>query len=465
MTRHRIAFALLSFAIVSCCVAIWAMAVWGLGARHFKPHLGSLPVYGYEVIAAYPHDTDAFTQGLYYRDGYLYESTGLTGHSTVRKVVPETGEVVKIHYMADDYFGEGLTMRGDSIYQLTYRNHAAFTYVELDTFAVVDSLPYPLEGWGLTHDDTSLIASDGSYRLYHLDPQIYEEIRRFNVTAGGELQRYMNEMETIQGRIYANIFMSDMVAIIVPETGIIEGWLDLGGLRDSITTGSVLNGIAWDPDNSRLFVTGKDWSHLFHIRVEPIKYPPEIVWSDPPGTFCAAVDSQVELAVGAVDFNAGDTLSYTWSINGVADPAAGDSFYVYVSPVPAVDTVVVEVSDGMFTDSTSWIAIVSTAGVEEDLEISSGTSPRVQPNPFSLSAEIYFDVPRGPGPTQQVEVAVHDIRGRSVRTLVTSEMEPGEHRITWDATDRNGERVAAGVYFITLSLGGETLSRKAAVLE
>lgn len=465
MTRHRTASVIRFLVILSCCVPAWAIAVWGLGSRDFNARLASIPVYGYEVVAAYPHDTDAFTQGLYYKDGFLYESTGLTGHSTVRKVVPETGEVVKIHYMPDVFFGEGLTIRDDAIHQITYRNYTAFTYVELDTFAVVDSLHYALTGWGLTHDDTSLIASDGSYRLYHLDPQTYEEIRRLDVTAGGELQRYMNEMEMIQGSIYANIYGSDMVAIIVPETGVIEGWLDLEGLRDSITTGSVLNGIAWDPDNSRLFVTGKNWSHLFHIRVEPINYPPEIVWSDPPAEFCAGPDSAVALAVSAVDFNAGDTLDYTWTINGLVDPAAHDSFYVYSSPLPAVDTIVVEVSDGMFSDSNSWIATVSTAGAEGDFKISPGTPPVVRPNPFSLSTTVYFSVPKGAGPTQEVEVSVHDVRGRSVRALVSAQLEPGEHEVVWDATDRRGERVCAGLYFITLSVGGEALSRKAAVLE
>jgi glutamine cyclotransferase len=255
------------------CVSLLVFACAGPGAGESGfPH-EDVPVYGYELVNTYPHDPAAYTQGLCYRGGYLYESTGLAGHSTLRKVIPETGAVVKIYRLPDAYFGEGLTVRNDTIYQLTYRNHSAFTYVEHDTFALVDSFPYALMGWGLTHDDTSLISSDGSDCLFHLSPQTYEEVSRFDVTVEGRPQPLINEMEMIGGRIYANILGLDSVAIIVPETGTVEGWLNLEGLRDLIATGGVLNGIAWDPDNSRLFVTGKNWPHLFEVQAESLEHP------------------------------------------------------------------------------------------------------------------------------------------------------------------------------------------------
>jgi len=259
-------------ALLIICALQGAMAGCGR-AGDPESTLDGVPVYGYEVINAYPHDPDAFTQGLYYKDGYLYESTGLFGHSTLRKVRPETGEVVKILRLPGTHFGEGLTVRNDTIYQLTYKNLAALTYVERDDFVLIDSLPYALHGWGLTHDDTSLISSDGSDWLFHLDPRTYGEVSRFHVTADGVSQWYMNEMEYIEGRIYANIYGKDLIAIIVPGTGIVEGWLNLEGLRDSISSGGVLNGIAWDPDGARLFVTGKKWPAVFEIGVEPVKPP------------------------------------------------------------------------------------------------------------------------------------------------------------------------------------------------
>lgn len=454
-----------SLVILSCYALLCALSGEGLAAGNQDVPLDSIPVYGYEVINSYPHDSGAFTQGLYYKDGYLYESTGLLAQSTVRKVIPETGEVVKIHHLPDAYYGEGLTVRNDTIYQLTYRNFTAFSYVELDTFAMVDSFPYALIGWGLTHDDTSLISSNGSPRLYHLNPQTYEEIWHFNVTAGGEPQPSLNEMEMIRGRIYANLFGSDSIAIIVPETGVVEGWIDLGGLRDSITTGSVLNGIAWDEANSRLFVTGKKWSHMFHIRVEPLDYPPEIVWSDPPSSFCTEVDSAVVLAVSVIDPDAGDTLEYTWTVNGVVDPAAQDSFYVYSSPVPTVDTVVVEVSDGMFTDHESWLAVVATAGIDEGLETRSAVLLRVQPNPLRQSSAIHFNIPQGDGVTQPVEITIHDVKGRCVSTLLRTELQPGEHTVFWNAADSPGKRVSPGIYIVTLKVAGAAVSRKCAVLD
>lgn len=423
----------------------------------------SLPVYDYEIIDTYSHDPEAFTQGLFFKDGYLYESTGLLTHSTVRKVIPETGAIVKIHYMPDSYFGEGLTIRNDTIHQLTYQNLVALTYVELDTFALVDSFPYPRYGWGLTHDDTSLIASNGTSRMWHLNPLNYEDLSYFSVTAEGQLRSGINEMEYIQGKIYANIYGIDSIAVIVPETGVVEGWINLSGLRDSITSGGVLNGIAWDAETSRLFVTGKKWPNMFAIRVDVLNYPPEIIDSSPPPSVCTETDSTVLLSVTAVDPNGGDVLEYTWSINGIADPAANDSFYVYSSPVPAVDTVVVDVSDGMLSDSTSWLIVVSTSGVGPDEP--GVLSADVWPNPFRASTTVRFVVPQGSHPTENVEVTIHDIQGRKVRTLLRSDLEPGEHAASWDGTDARGDRVATGIYLCTVKAGTRTASRKVAILD
>ena len=255
-------------ACVSLCALVSACQDTGpdSGGARYSP-----PTYGYEVVNTYPHDPEAYTQGLYYKGGYLYESTGLLGQSTLRKADLETGKVVKMFHLPDSHFGEGMTIRGDTLYQLTYRNLAAFTYVERDEFVLVDSLPYSLHGWGLTHCGDRLIASDGTSWLTYLEPHTYKETGRFSVTAAGEPQRLLNEMEYIEGRIYANIYGQDLIAVIAPGSGEVEAWLDLRGLRDSIPSGGVLNGIAWDEGGRRLFVTGKNWPAVFEIAVDPLR--------------------------------------------------------------------------------------------------------------------------------------------------------------------------------------------------
>jgi glutamine cyclotransferase len=461
--RYRVILTIFFF-----CVCVCALTGAGGGTAGSKAPLDGIPVYDYVVVNEYPHDSDAYTQGLYYKDGYLYEGTGAYGQSTLRKVIPETGNVVKIHHLPGTYFGEGITVRNDTIHQLTYHNYVALTYVELDTFALVDSFPYAFAGWGLTHDDTSLISSDGTSRLFHLNPQTYEEIRRFIVTADGVNLSALNEMELIQGRIWANIYGKDSVAVIVPETGVVESWINLAGLRDSISWGGVLNGIAFDSENFRLFVTGKRWPTMFEVWVDAVNYPPEIIGSSPPPSMCLEIDSTVVLSVSAEDPNYEEVLDYTWSINSVIDPVAHDSVYVYSSPVPAVDTVRVRVSDGMFSDSTSWLIVVETAGAGENPDeagIGALRPPRIQPNPFSRETTIRFSVPGSSGAARRVDVAIYDIRGRRMRNLVSSELEPGDHEVLWNGTDSRGGRVSAGIYLCTLEVGGRTVSRKLAVLE
>lgn len=235
-----------------------------------SPVDASAPTYGYTVLHVYPHDPDAFTQGLIVSGDFFYEGTGLYGFSSLRKVDVETGTVLKEHDLGIEYFGEGITALRDTIYQITWQNHEGFSYVEGDTFEVVDSYPYPWDGWGLTHDGTHLIASDGSPTIRFLDPRTREETSEIEVADGDLPVDDLNELEYVQGRIYANVWYDDRIAVIDRSSGQVEAWLNLAGLRDSVSSypqANVLNGIAYDPAGNRLFVTGKRWPKLFEIDV------------------------------------------------------------------------------------------------------------------------------------------------------------------------------------------------------
>jgi len=244
------------------------------------------PVYGYEVIASYPHDREAFTQGLLAREGFLYESTGLYGESTIRKVDLATGTVLKRTGLAGNEFGEGLTARGNDFFLLTWNNHVAYSYVESDSFEQTAQFAYPWSGWGLTHDGTHLIASDGTARIRFLDPQTLALQSSIIVRDNGTNVQDLNELEYIGGCIYANVWYSDRVAVIDPASGNVEAWLDLGGLRDSVAYDpdiNVLNGIAFDPAGARLFVTGKRWPEVFEIDVPTLQGVAEPSAARPPG--------------------------------------------------------------------------------------------------------------------------------------------------------------------------------------
>jgi glutaminyl-peptide cyclotransferase len=225
----------------------------------------------YEVINRYPHDPGAFTQGLIYLDGYLYESTGLYGESSLRKVALETGEVLKQVDLPQDVFGEGLTVWDETLLQLTWREGTGFVY-DLETFALMGQFSYPMEGWGLTHDGERLILSDGTSTLYYVDPNTYQITGRVNVTYQGEEIERLNELEFIRGEVFANIWQTDRIVRINPHTGEVTGWIDLGGILDPglrTPDTDVLNGIAYDPAGDRLFVTGKRWPVLYQIRLVP----------------------------------------------------------------------------------------------------------------------------------------------------------------------------------------------------
>ena len=227
------------------------------------------PVIGYRIVNTYPHDPRAFTQGLVFADGILYEGTGLRGQSSLRKVDLETGNILRVRQLAAHFFGEGITIYGNRVIQLTWRAKVGFVY-DIHTFQLLDTFNYPTEGWGITHDGKSLIMSDGTSTLYFLDPQTFQEVHRLEVhTRDGPVSR-LNELEYVQGEIYANVWKTDRIAKISPETGEVVGWIDLEGLlrpTDRNRRIDVLNGIAYDVKNDRLFVTGKLWPKLFEIEL------------------------------------------------------------------------------------------------------------------------------------------------------------------------------------------------------
>lgn len=228
-------------------------------------------VYGYKIVRTYPHDRNAFTQGLIYLDGFLYEGTGLYGRSSLRMVKLETGEVVQQRAIAEQYFGEGITNWGAQFVQLTWQSGAGFVYDRF-TFQPKRTFRYTGEGWGLTQDGKRLIMSDGTAKLRFLNGDTLQEIGRIAVTDNGAPVTNLNELEYIRGEVYANVWGSDRIARINPATGHVMGWIDLSGLLSEADRGApvdVLNGIAYDAKRDRLFVTGKLWPKLFEIKMIP----------------------------------------------------------------------------------------------------------------------------------------------------------------------------------------------------
>jgi glutaminyl-peptide cyclotransferase len=232
----------------------------------------AVPVYGYEVVHSYPHDTGAFTEGLFYLNGFLYESTGLEKHSSIRKVRLETGEVVQKIDVPPEYFGEGIVNWKRHLVSLTWKSQVGFVY-DLATLKVQRKFTYPGEGWALTQDGKRLIMSDGTPDLRFLDPDSLREIGRTTVTYDGQPVRNVNELEWVNGKIYANVWETNVMLIIDPNRGDVTGVVNLAGLLSPAEKPSgpdgVLNGIAYDATHDRLFVTGKNWPRLFEIRVLP----------------------------------------------------------------------------------------------------------------------------------------------------------------------------------------------------
>ena len=227
-----------------------------------------VPTYGYEVVRSYPHDRAAFTQGLIVRNGIFYEGTGMNGDSGIRKVKIETGEVLQVKPLAKEYFGEGITEWNGSIVQLTWQHGIGFVY-DAETFAQTRAFTYRGEGWGITHDGTRLIMSDGTAELRFLDPATLKETGRVTVRdARGPIQK-LNELEFVNGEIFANVWMTERIVRISPADGRVTGWIDLAGLLTPAqrANADVLNGIAYDAAGDRLFVTGKWWPRVFEIKL------------------------------------------------------------------------------------------------------------------------------------------------------------------------------------------------------
>jgi glutamine cyclotransferase len=222
-----------------------------------------IPIYTYKVINAYPHDKEAFTQGLICEGGYLYEGTGQYGSSTLRKEELETGKVLQIYKLPPQFFGEGITIYKNSIIQLTWRSQIGFVYNK-KSFSLIGEFHYSTEGWGLTHDGKRLIMSDGTATLYFLDPETFKKIGHILVRGAHGPISNLNELEYIRGEIYANVWQKNRIARISPQTGMVIGWIDLGGL---CRWNGVLNGIAYDTEHGRLFVTVKLWPYIYEIKL------------------------------------------------------------------------------------------------------------------------------------------------------------------------------------------------------
>lgn len=227
------------------------------------------PVRKARIAREYPHDRNAYTQGLLFDHGVLYESTGLHGRSTLREVALETGAVRQIRRLPDEQFGEGIARCGERLIQLTWRSGVIHVY-DRKTFRLRGTFPYPREGWGLACDGKRLIASDGTDRLYFLDPRTFRTLRSVAVTDGGRPIERLNELECVEGGVLANIWGSDRIARIDPDSGRVEEWIDLAALRERLrgTTAGAANGIAWDAARRRLLLTGKNWPLLFDVTID-----------------------------------------------------------------------------------------------------------------------------------------------------------------------------------------------------
>jgi glutamine cyclotransferase len=252
-------------------VFLLLIAIVPLGAQTRPAATPPTPIYGYQIVKAFPHDTSSFTQGLIFLDGTLYESVGGEGVSKLRRIQLDSGRVLQEHKVESKHFAEGLTNWGPDLIQLTWKSKVGFVY-DRATFKQKRTFTYTGEGWGLTQDGTRLILSDGTSNLRFLNPQTFRETGRVAVRDRGQPVVDLNELEVVRGEIYANVWHTDRIARISPRTGDVTGWIDLLGLAQLAGGGSgeaVLNGIAYDAAGDRLFVTGKLWSLIFEIRVVP----------------------------------------------------------------------------------------------------------------------------------------------------------------------------------------------------
>lgn len=254
---------------VSSVLALVALFVCCSFLRQQTAHAQRPAEYTFIVVRAFPHDTSAYTQGLSYRDGFLYEGTGLNAHSSLRKVNLETGTVVQRVDLDPEFFGEGITIVRDQIVQLTWKSHIGFVY-NLKDFHVVKQFSFSGEGWGIATNSHDLFLSDGTSEIRVLDPQTFREKRHFKVHDGPKPIDQLNELEFVEGQIFANVWHTNRIARISPQTGAVLGWIDLTGLLSSVfhlDPEAVLNGIAYDSARKRIFVTGKLWPNVFEIKL------------------------------------------------------------------------------------------------------------------------------------------------------------------------------------------------------
>ncbi|HEV2705856.1 MAG TPA: glutaminyl-peptide cyclotransferase [Pyrinomonadaceae bacterium] len=268
------AFSVVSFSCQSGATqkgaAVNADARTGNAAASASPREAEPPVYGYEVVNTWPHDSKSFTQGLVFHDGAFLESAGQYGKSSLRRVELKTGKVLQETPVPPQFFAEGMTLFRGKIYQLTWEHHRGFIYDPV-SFQKLGEFPYDGDGWGLTHDGESLILSDGTSQLRFIDPETFKVRRTINVVYRGQPVRQLNELEYVKGEIYANIWHEERIARIDPQTGKVLGWIDLTGIisRSELSDDeAVLNGIAYDEATGRLFVTGKLWPKIFEIRLK-----------------------------------------------------------------------------------------------------------------------------------------------------------------------------------------------------
>jgi len=252
------------------CLALLAPAIGAWAAA---------PVLGYKVVAKLPHSTESYTEGFFYRDGMFYEGTGLAGHSKLLVTQPETGKVLQSLDLAPQYFGEGIVDWGPNLYEWTWQSHVGFVY---DRFSLrkIREFTYTGEGWGMTRTATEIVTSDGSSTLRFRDPETFKEVRHIVVKDGKLAIEQLNELEFIKGEIYANVWHSDRIARIAPQDGHVIAWINCAGLLpgdQKVNAESVLNGIAYDAQHDRLFVTGKQWPTIFEIKVvEPVRVKPNV---------------------------------------------------------------------------------------------------------------------------------------------------------------------------------------------
>jgi glutaminyl-peptide cyclotransferase len=256
---------------VSLGLGAWAWAcAWIFASAWPTGSPAAVPIYDVEVVHSYPHDTSAFTEGLFYLHGYLYESTGLEGHSSIRKVRIATGQVVQKLDIPPQYFGEGIVNWQGQLISLTWQSHVGFVF-DLNSFKLLKQFQYEGEGWALTRNDREIIMSDGTSQLRFLDPKTLKETGRLEVTLDGKALRNVNELEWVKGEIYANVWQTNWIVRIDPGSGRVTGAINLAGLPkpEDIVQGQtdVLNGIAYDVEHDRLFVTGKNWPKLFEVRL------------------------------------------------------------------------------------------------------------------------------------------------------------------------------------------------------